>query len=304
MSRRAGFTLIELLVVIAIIAILAAILFPVFTQAREKGRQTVCLSNLRQNVQSILMYASDHDSIYPRGITGRGAVVIHLFDLTHPYRKNAEILTCPSYPASGLGMDWIARLQARGSGYQALRTFRYFAYVPNYGVFGLDTCSISGVRQRRQILVSEAFVPRPAETIALVDGYWYKNVGTYWFDYWFKIDIWPRHHIGSNIAFLDGHVKWSHHLGMPSGGRVLQGLPQAYYNIPGDHLCTARRSQFYYYFTYPSLFRNRLPRTEEEFNRVDPHQECFGDFFGIPDTEVINVVYTNQENPAQSCARN
>ncbi len=69
MSKR-GFTLIELLVVIAIIAILAAILFPVFAQAREKARQSQCLSNLRQNIQSVLMYTNDSDTLYPRGISG------------------------------------------------------------------------------------------------------------------------------------------------------------------------------------------------------------------------------------------
>ena len=64
MSRR-GFTLIELLVVIAIIAILAAILFPVFAKAREKARQTSCLSNLKQLGLSFLMYAQDYDELLP-----------------------------------------------------------------------------------------------------------------------------------------------------------------------------------------------------------------------------------------------
>ncbi len=64
-SRRAGFTLIELLVVIAIIAILAAILFPVFAQAREKARQTSCLSNCKQLVTSTLMYIQDYDEMFP-----------------------------------------------------------------------------------------------------------------------------------------------------------------------------------------------------------------------------------------------
>ena len=64
MQRRRAFTLIELLVVIAIIAILAAILFPVFAQAREKARQTSCLSNLKQLSSAMLMYAQDYDGLF------------------------------------------------------------------------------------------------------------------------------------------------------------------------------------------------------------------------------------------------
>jgi len=73
-STRKGFTLIELLVVIAIIAILAAILFPVFARAREKARQTKCLSNVKQLGMSLLMYASDHDGAFPM-VTGNSAVI-------------------------------------------------------------------------------------------------------------------------------------------------------------------------------------------------------------------------------------
>ena len=72
MKKRAsnnGFTLIELLVVIAIIAILAAILFPVFARAREKARQTTCISNQRQIATSILMYAQDHEEMLPSSTT-------------------------------------------------------------------------------------------------------------------------------------------------------------------------------------------------------------------------------------------
>src|SRR6266852_3866661 len=65
MRTRRGFTLIELLVVIAIIAVLAAILFPVFTRAREKARQAGCLSNLRQIGTAAMLYVQDYDETYP-----------------------------------------------------------------------------------------------------------------------------------------------------------------------------------------------------------------------------------------------
>ncbi len=283
--RNRAFTLIELLVVIAIIAILAAILFPVFAQAREKARQTQCLSNVRQGIQSTLMYTTDYDSTYPRGISGAGYTVVHLFDLLHPYRRGAEILTCPSYPADGNGMDWPARLRHRNSALRSVGTFRYFAYVPNYGIFGYDTCRLSVGRQMIGKVITESYIPRPAETIALVDGYWYFNAGTYWFDYWFKIDIWPRHTLGSNLAYIDGHVKWSHHLGIPRGGEI----PPAWRNPPDGGVCAQRNTIYYYWFGYPPGWNNRVPKNEAEFNRVDPHQTCFGDFFGIPDTPVKNV---------------
>ena len=100
MQRRSGFTLIELLVVIAIIAILAAILFPVFAQAREKARAAACLNNTKQLALALHMYAQDYDEMlaasiywYPGAPTSQ-----YWYDVVQPYVKGRQVLKCPSDP--------------------------------------------------------------------------------------------------------------------------------------------------------------------------------------------------------------
>ncbi len=118
-TDRAAFTLIELLVVIAIIAILAAILFPVFAQAREKARQTSCVSNEKQVATAILMYAQDYDELFPLAIPqnrifwyGTPADVTatnpesmarrmsYFTNATQPYVRNWGVYSCPSATSS------------------------------------------------------------------------------------------------------------------------------------------------------------------------------------------------------------
>ena len=97
--KRKGFTLIELLVVIAIIAILAAILFPVFARARDRARQTSCTSNLRQIGTAVMMYAQDYDEKYPRFDIrpwGSSARLYGAYDQLGPYTMNEQIFICPS----------------------------------------------------------------------------------------------------------------------------------------------------------------------------------------------------------------
>ncbi len=109
-NTRRAFTLIELLIVIAIIAILAAILFPVFAQAREKARQTVCLSNMKQIGTSMMMYTQDYDELYP--VNNRtfqsssnyqnSFTYITWVGQLQAYAKNVDIFTCPSAPTGDL----------------------------------------------------------------------------------------------------------------------------------------------------------------------------------------------------------
>src|SRR5918994_1227423 len=106
MRRQSGFTLIELLVVIAIIAILAAILFPVFAQAREKARQSACLSNFRQLGMAMNMYLQDFDETLPRmrfkivkgPVCEPKSQIITWKSALHPYVKSYDFWKCPSNP--------------------------------------------------------------------------------------------------------------------------------------------------------------------------------------------------------------
>src|SRR5450432_3278318 len=105
MNKKSGFTLIELLVVIAIIAILAAILFPVFAQAREKARAISCLSNEKQLGLGIIQYQQDYDEHNPGGVNGYGGGAGWAGQIL-PYVKSLAVFRCPN--DSGVGSGQLA----------------------------------------------------------------------------------------------------------------------------------------------------------------------------------------------------
>jgi len=203
--KKRGFTLIELLVVIAIIAILAAILFPVFAKAREKARSSSCLSNLRQMGSAIMQYAQDFDEKYPRSYmwANSNSELYWWSDLMQPYVRNYQIVSCPSG-------QWA-----------------YYYNRPPYCQSPL-VCSYAMPDMRVDLnnnIIPPvpgsplASVQDPAGTIAFVDSLSqeiaagappsfssvrlldYTDQGVY-------CQVAKRHNDGFNVCFADGHSKW------------------------------------------------------------------------------------------------
>ncbi|MFQ3610050.1 MAG: DUF1559 domain-containing protein [Fimbriimonadales bacterium] len=176
-----GFTLIELLVVIAIIAILAAILFPVFAQAREKARQSSCTSNVKQAALAVMMYLSDYDETFPQGYYYRNDRnsadgYVHWTGTTGPYVKNWGIYVCPSDPNRGVApTSFSTATNNRGFGYPA-------GQVPQYNAdIDIQAPRLSYVynelvmaRKRRTIdpaqVTSQAAIDTPAEVILFTES--------------------------------------------------------------------------------------------------------------------------------------
>lgn len=310
MLMRKAFTLIELLVVIAIIAILAAILFPVFAQAKEAAKKTACISNQKQNISATMMYLGDSDGVFPIGVGGNRPSNIAFFvhDLIEPYRKNREVLGCPSYPTPQKGEDWAGNYQANnytGSLFQYLRArcpscrpmgnFRYVAYTPNLGLFGMDTTNApSGLVSRNYPPMSEGNVPHPSETLAFSDGYMPKRYNRTetsggWVEYWYKWEVWPRHNETMIFSFADGHVKSYNYRGLPKGGAVIPGCSR--------YLYYSTRPNYYTWDTRPSQATMNAcgikdyPNSESQWECL-PHPGStpwFGDMHGVPDTCVADI---------------
>ena len=212
--KRHGFTLIELLVVIAIIAILAAILFPVFARARAKALQNNCLSNVKQLVLGVMMYCSDNDQRFGIQYAGYGQ---HpgWYDGILPYVKNEQIMVCPEDKATS--KDAVGQRPS---------------YVASGNLFGASW--VAGQAQN--------FVQAPASTIVLApfpgDGnqprlmaggdwnYAITNLqGTIYTSLF-------RHNDGENWGFVDGHAKW---MKAPLGAGIYLGSCAVGTSIPAGY---------------------------------------------------------------------
>lgn len=202
---QSGFTLIELLVVIAIIAILAAILFPVFARAREKARTASCQSNLKQIALAAIMYAQDYDEVYctwgrwdlaavypePAGFDGASAGIAWP-SLLFPYIKNLQIYRCPSITPNRISYMINAR-----------------AGCAQYGSWVMADIKFPAER----IMFAEGILGGQNGCWTGYPGLTYN--ATNWVGYNHAYENNPTtffvfntpHNRGGNVAFFDGHVK-------------------------------------------------------------------------------------------------
>ena len=196
-SKKRGFTLIELLVVIAIIAILAAILFPVFARAREKARTASCQSNLKQLGLAMLMYAQDYDGLFPHNLWPN--ISTYWWQSTYPYIKNEQIYVCPSDTRT-FGSGW-----ANAITYGYNNAFWDSGPINESDIVQPAKCCIladchnkaepDGVSGYSEGASRRMFYPAGATTFS---SYWHPNTGNFG----------AVHNDGGNYAFCDGHVKW------------------------------------------------------------------------------------------------
>jgi prepilin-type N-terminal cleavage/methylation domain-containing protein/prepilin-type processing-associated H-X9-DG protein len=259
---RRGFTLIELLVVIAIIAILAAILFPVFAQAREKARAISCLSNIKQQGLGLIMYSQDYDeTVVPHayGITG-GVFPDDLRrwpELAQPYLKNWQILRCPSDASDPFGI-WNGS-QANIKWWYNWMAWPAYGYNWNYLNQSVG-CSVWDPAVGGGYPVALAAISQPAGTVMLTDSKyigdsngWYTSevvdspaalwapdcctwsnggwgAGSYGDDanfasnptYTGQVSI--RHTEGTNVALCDGHAKFMKPGALAAGTNWRRGM--------------------------------------------------------------------------------
>lgn len=215
--KRKAFTLIELLVVIAIIAILAAILFPVFTQAKDAAKKTQSISNLKQIALASMMYSGDYDDIFPMSAYMKAPVspdprpvIFSIYDAVQPYMKNYQLFVSPSDEEGSQGQDWRGRLNAINLT-NVPGGVRYASYAPNLGLFGENFCGTPLARYSR--VWSQTALPSTVDTIMFFDAYMKKFQSPLDLTYNNFMGM-ARHAEGLVINYADGHAKFKKYNGL------------------------------------------------------------------------------------------
>lgn len=208
-KRHRGFTLIELLVVIAVIAIMAAILFPVITKAKDKARQTQCISNMKQIGLAIQTYMNDYDDEFvppwlsTQYMDGHFAISNDVdewgrfrtwMDLTYPQHRNFSLFKCPSQPSRNYGDpgEW--------------------SYMYNRYPWIINRTKLANVKNPAGMILLSHSTAGWYGTMTPSDMAWYQDLfmgynptmeNAYQTGYWMFL-----HNNGNIYLYADGHTKW------------------------------------------------------------------------------------------------